>query len=136
MRERQRDYELMFVISPLRSGEEEINATISRVQQSITSSGGEIASVDQSAPWGRRKLAYPIFKYAEGEPSRRPFNEGYYVLLRFQIGTEQINEFERQLKLNDAVIRYLITLIDHRGEDVPVAINAVEADRQDADESN
>lgn len=116
MRERLRDYELMIVISPLRSSEEDVNATLTRIQQSLASVGGELTSSDFSAPWGRRKMAYPIRRYAEGEASRRSFNEGFYVLLRFTLATAQITEFERQLKLNDAVIRYLITLVDQRGQ--------------------
>ena len=40
---------------------------IARVHQAITTAGGEVTSTDQSAPWGRRKFAYPIREYAEGE---------------------------------------------------------------------
>lgn len=135
MRERQRDYELMFIVSPLRNGEEEINATISRVEQSITSLEGEIISTDHSAPWGRRKLAYPIRLYAEGEASRRAVNEGYYVLLRMKLATAQIDEFERQLKLNDAVMRYLITLVDYRDQAVP-AVSTVVDEEEDENTSD
>lgn len=129
MRERQRDYELMFIISPLRTSEEDLNATITRVQQGLAGIGGEVSSVEQTAPWGRRKLAYPIRRYAEGEASRRSFNEGYYVLMRFSLPTTQIDEFDRLLKLNDPVIRHMITLVDHRGQsatgDSSVAISRI-----------
>lgn len=110
MRERRRDYELLFIISPLRSSEEDITTTINRVRQAITAAGGEVSSVDQSAPWGRRKFAYPIREYAEGEPSRRSFTEGFYVLCNFSLGTSQLGVVERSLKLNDAVLRYMLTL--------------------------
>jgi len=116
MRERRRDYELMFIISPLRSSEEDITTAINRVHQSISAASGEIASTDQSAPWGRRKFAYPIREYAEGEASRRAFNEGYYVLCHFNLPAARIPEIERSLKLNDAVLRYLLTLVDTRGQ--------------------
>ncbi len=89
MRERRRDYEMLFIISPLRSSEEEIAGAINRVRQAITAAGGEVTNVDQSAPWGRRKFAYPIREYAEGEASRRPFNEGYYVLCHFSLPTSK-----------------------------------------------
>jgi small subunit ribosomal protein S6 len=36
MRERRRDYELMFIISPLRASEEEVSTQIERLSQSIT----------------------------------------------------------------------------------------------------
>jgi small subunit ribosomal protein S6 len=119
MRERRRDYELLFIISPLRSSEEEITTAINRVRQTITAAGGEVTNVDQSAPWGRRKFAYPIREYAEGEASRRPFNEGFYVLCHFNLSTSQIPAIERALKLNDAVLRYLLTLVDARSQVAP-----------------
>ena len=139
MRERRRDYELLFIISPLRSSEEEITTAINRVRQSITAAGGEVTSVDQSAPWGRRKFAYPIREYAEGEASRRPFNEGFYVLCHFNLSTSQIPPIERALKLNDAVLRYLLTLVDARGQLAPrasavaVGASAGDEDIDDAD---
>jgi small subunit ribosomal protein S6 len=119
MRERRRDYELMFIVSPLRSSEEDINTTIARVHQAITAAGGEVTNTDQSAPWGRRKFAYPIREYAEGEASRRAFNEGHYVLSQFNLATARIPDVERSLKLNDAVLRYLLTLIETRNQTAP-----------------
>lgn len=124
MRERRREYELMYIISPLRSGEEEISATISRVSQAITSMGGEVISISQTSPWGRRKFAYAIREYAEGEASRRVFNEGYYVLAHCKLLTTQIPELDRALKLNDAVLRHMLTLVDTRGQAPVVAASA------------
>ena len=116
MRERRRDYELMFIISPLRSSEEDITTSIGRVHQAITAAGGEVVNTDQGAPWGRRKFAYPIREYAEGEASRRAFTEGFYVLCHFSLPAARIPDLERSLKLNDAVLRYLLTLVDARGQ--------------------
>jgi small subunit ribosomal protein S6 len=126
MRERRRDYELLFIVSPLRSSEDEIANTVSRVRQAIASAGGEMTDVDQSPPWGRRKFAYPIREYAEGEASRRPFNEGFYVLCHFNLASTRIPEIERALKLNDSVLRYLLTLVDARmlGKPRPVPVSA------------
>jgi small subunit ribosomal protein S6 len=45
MRDRKRDYELLFIVSPLRSSEEEIAATVERVSQSIAAVGGSSNSV-------------------------------------------------------------------------------------------
>jgi small subunit ribosomal protein S6 len=119
MRERRRDYELMFIISPLRSSEEEITATITRVHQAITAGGGEVTATEHTPPWGRRKFAYPIRDYAEGEASRRAFNEGYYVLTHFSLPVLKLPDLERTLKLSDAVLRYLLTLIEHKGQVTP-----------------
>jgi small subunit ribosomal protein S6 len=141
MRERRRDYELMFIISPLRSSEEDITTAISRVHQAITAAGGTVSDTDQGPPWGRRKFAYPIREYAEGEASRRAFSEGFYVLSHFNLPAAGIPDVERSLKLNDAVLRYLLTLVDARGQALPasstVAIGAEtqdEADDEDEDE--
>jgi small subunit ribosomal protein S6 len=125
MRERRRDYELLFIVSPLRSSEEEIASTINRVRLAITNAGGEVTDVDQSPPWGRRKFAYPIREYAEGEASRRPFNEGNYVLCHFNLASTRIPEIERALKLNDTVLRYLLTLIDPRMQSAPLSAAAI-----------
>ena len=121
MRERRRDYELLFIVSPLRTSEEDISNAINRVRQAVAGAGGEVTAVDQSPPWGRRKFAYPIREYAEGEASRRPFNEGHYVLCHFNLASTRIPDIERALKLNDSVLRYLLTLIDARSQVAPQA---------------
>jgi small subunit ribosomal protein S6 len=53
--------------------------------------------------WGRRQLAYPI-------GSRE---NGYYVVARFAADPTVLPEYERALKLDDGVVRYLITLHEH-----------------------
>ncbi len=53
--------------------------------------------------WGRRQLAYSI----------GPRESGYYVLSRFEIEPTVLPEYERALKLDDGVIRYLVTLHEH-----------------------
>jgi small subunit ribosomal protein S6 len=121
MRDRKRDYELLFIVSPLRSSEEEIAATVERVSQSIAAVGGSSNSVQQTAPWGRRKFAYPMREYAEGEASRRVFNEGYYVLVNCTLPTMQIRELERVLKLNDSILRYMLTNVEVRPAVAPAA---------------
>ena len=53
--------------------------------------------------WGRRQLAYPI----------GPRETGYYTVARFEAEPAALPEFERALKLDDGVVRYLITLHEH-----------------------
>lgn len=124
MRERRRDYELMLIISPLHSGEEEVAAILDRLTQSVSSLGGELVDFNHSAPWGRRKFAYPIRAYSEGEASRRVFTEGFYVLVHFKLPTDQITEFERPLKLADAILRYMLTSAEPTGERAAVPAGA------------
>jgi small subunit ribosomal protein S6 len=127
VRERRRNYELMIIISPLHANEEGINATIDRLSQSITGSGGEISGVNQAPPWGRRKLAYPIREYASGEASRRNFTEGYYVLFTFSLSASKVGDVERTLKLTDSVMRHLITVVEQRGSSEEASTEDAEA---------
>jgi small subunit ribosomal protein S6 len=53
--------------------------------------------------WGRRQLAYKIGRH----------ENGYYIVARFAADPSTLPEFERALKLDDGVIRYLITLYEH-----------------------
>jgi small subunit ribosomal protein S6 len=114
MRDRKRDYDLLFIVSPMRSSEDEIAATIERVSQQIATVGGSVNGVQQTSPWGRRKFAYPLREYAEGEASRRVFNEGYYVLVNCSLPTAQIRELERVFKLNESILRYMMTQTEPR----------------------
>ncbi len=52
--------------------------------------------------WGRRQLAYPIGRK----------EQGYYVVARFTADGKALPEFERALKLDDGIVRYLLTLHD------------------------
>ena len=89
-----RNYELAFIIGP-NTDDEGATDVINRVSQFVKTGDGEVASVDV---WGRRKLAYPINNYREGT----------YVLLQAQIPPSSIVELERNLKLSEEVIRYLL----------------------------
>jgi small subunit ribosomal protein S6 len=62
-----------------------------------TDIGGEITAVDH---WGARQLAYPIKKE----------KSGYFVVAQFKTEPVSLPEFERLLKLDDQVLRYLVVL--------------------------
>ena len=53
--------------------------------------------------WGRRQLAYSI----------GPRENGYYAVVRFEAEPAALPEYERALKLDEGVVRYLITLHEH-----------------------
>jgi len=91
-------YELIFIVKP-DLGEEVGKAATEKLTGVVEESKGEVVTVEE---WGKRKLAYPIEKC----------NEGNYVYLRFTAPPTAINEMERQLKLNEQVIRYLTVKID------------------------
>lgn len=52
--------------------------------------------------WGRRQLAYPIGRK----------EQGYYVVARFSAEGTALPEYERALRLDDGLVRYLLTLHD------------------------
>jgi small subunit ribosomal protein S6 len=62
--------------------------------------GSELMVVDL---WGGRQLAYKI----------GPRESGYYVVARFGVDPKVLPEFERALRLDDGIVRYLITLHEH-----------------------
>ena len=69
----------------------------------ITANGGEIEKVDET--WGKRRLAYAIdYK-----------TEGWYVLVNFQASPELPRELERNLQINENILRYLVVkLVEKR----------------------
>jgi small subunit ribosomal protein S6 len=90
-----RDYELVFIIAPVVEDEKDIKDVVDKVGTWIQADGGEVTKVDI---WGQRQLAYPIQR----------FTEGTYVLMNAQLKPNALNELERNLKLDTAVIRYLL----------------------------
>jgi len=89
-----RDYELVVIVSP-EVIDEKISNVVDKVTGFITSKGGNVTEVSQ---WGRRKLAYPIGQYLEGN----------YVLTRFKLEPKLTKEIKTNLHLSNEVIRHLL----------------------------
>jgi small subunit ribosomal protein S6 len=100
-----RDYEMMLIVAPTVS-EEGLPAVIERVSGYIANQGGTVDSTVNENPWGRRRLAYPI----------NDFRDAFYVLYRFHAAAESIVEIEREIKLDEQVIRYLVVRYDEMTE--------------------
>lgn len=96
-----RKYELMIVVAPT-VGEDGLPAVVERVSNYVTEKGGEIESVNHDSPWGRRRLAYEI----------QNFQDAFYVLYYFHIEPRFIDEIERDLRLEEVVIRHLLVRYD------------------------
>ena len=90
-----RRYELMLVLKP-DAPDERASAVIDRTTRYVVASGGQIVKV---APWGRRRLAYPIDRHREGS----------YHIVVFESPAEAILELERSLQITEEVIRFLVT---------------------------
>jgi small subunit ribosomal protein S6 len=97
-----RDYELMVIFHPELS-EEDLVSEGGKVEEHITGVSGTISLVNREAPWGRRRLAYPI------RHGGRDIRDGVYVLYYFSAESGHIEEIEREIKLQDRIIRYLLT---------------------------
>jgi small subunit ribosomal protein S6 len=89
-----RDYELVYIIRP-NVAEEVLTSLNDRVQSWIGEIGGEVQKVN---PWGRRRLAYPI----------RDFREGLYVQVNFRAAPRSLKPIDRNMKLTEDVIRYMM----------------------------
>jgi small subunit ribosomal protein S6 len=110
-------YEIVYIFDPALD-EDGVNARLEKHHGTITGAGGEIVMVDH---WGARQLAYPVAKQ----------RMGYYVVAHLNAGADALPEFERQLKLDESVLRYLLVL--NEGE--PTTGLSLVADRPDTGES-
>lgn len=89
-----RDYELVFIVTP--EFDEAATADIvDKVKSWITESGGTIESVEE---WGRQKLAYLI----------RNHKEGQYYLFNIILEPSTVATLERNFRLQESVLRFLI----------------------------
>ncbi len=93
-----RNYESLYIVHPDVAGEE-LTALVEKFQAVLTEQGAEIHKLDN---WGVRKLAYPI-KKAE---------RGCYVQTFFRAEPQIIAEFERRLRLDEKVLRFLTLKLD------------------------
>ena len=86
-----RHYELMVILDP-ELEERTIAPSLDRFLTVITKAGGSVGKVDI---WGRRRLAYEIAKKAEG----------IYAVVDFTASPATAKELDRQLGLNEVVLR-------------------------------
>jgi len=93
-----RRYELMLVIRP-DVADDKSQALIDRTTRGIVAAGGHIVKV---APWGRRRLAYPIDRHREGS---------YHIIL-FEAPSDSIVALEHTLLITEEVLRHLVTRAD------------------------
>jgi len=98
-------YEMIYIID---TGLEETarKELIEKVSALISANGGEIEKVDET--WGKRRLAYAIdYK-----------TEGWYVLVTFKAPAELPRELERNLQINENVLRYLVVKLEEKRSSV------------------
>ncbi len=93
-----RNYELTVVV-PSEVADNDVNTVLQTIQGWIEAGAGTIAEVNN---WGRRQLAYPI-----GDS-----REGTYVLIKADLEPASVPEIERNLKLSQQILRYLLIRAD------------------------
>src|SRR6478735_9315862 len=86
-----RPYELMVIIDP-EVEERTVEPSLQKFLNVITNDGGTIEKVDI---WGRRRLAYEIQKKSEG----------IYAVVNFTAEPATAKELDRQLSLNETIMR-------------------------------
>jgi small subunit ribosomal protein S6 len=89
-------YEIVYIFrSSLAS--EELESKLEKFHSLLTRDAGQISAVEH---WGKRQLAYPVDKERNGN----------YVVAQFETEPDSLPDFERILKLDDQILRYLIVL--------------------------
>ena len=93
-------YEILVIFDP-RPADEEIAALLVKLQEHLKALGAEVGNAES---WGKRRLAYEIRKQREGT----------YAVIECSAEPVVIKEFERQLGLNEQVLRFLSTRVPVR----------------------
>ena len=93
-----KNYEAMFIVRP-DSNQEELDKMVKTIEKIITSNKGKI---NDSLNWGKRQLSYKIGNYTEGA----------YQLVHFQIEPAAVKRLKESYRLNDDIVRVLITKIE------------------------
>ncbi|MBC8532048.1 30S ribosomal protein S6 [Gehongia tenuis] len=90
-------YEVMYIIQSM--DEEATKAMVEKFSKLVTDNGGTVDNIDE---WGKRRLAYPI----------NDLNEGYYVLMNFSSSPDFPTELERNFKITDGILRYMVIRVE------------------------
>ena len=93
-----RRYELVYIFDSTLE-EPQVNERLERFHSLIKTPDAP-EPVTSASHWGKRTLAYPI----KGKDA------GYYVVEQFDTSPDLLSELERALKLDEAVLRYLLVL--------------------------
>ena len=116
-------YEVVYILDPALE-EGAVTSKLEKLHDLATAHGGEVSAIDH---WGTRQLAYPINK----------LTSGYYVVAHFTAAPEALPEYERLLKLDLEVMRYLIVINEGEptgGDSIMGEARAVPAGTRDDDD--
>ena len=80
-------------------GASQVSSLVSSLSETIASNGGEVVRVDN---WGLKNLAYRIKKN----------RKGHYVILNIAAPASAIAEYERVMRVNEDIIRYMTIKVE------------------------
>lgn len=106
-----REYETIYILNPDTTNDK-VGEVNDRVKGIIEERGGKVIKVDN---WGKRRLSYEIAKQ----------RKGIYLYWQYLGNPDIVNEFERNMRMLDSVIRYLTVRVD---EDVDPNARPTELD--------
>jgi len=109
-----RQYEVVYIFDSTLE-EAAINERLTRFHSLIQQPGVDAPQVNH---WGKRTLAYPVKKH----------ETGYYVVAKFDADPTVLPEFERAIKLDDGVLRFLVVVSEGAQ---PVPVTAGKSDEED-----
>lgn len=93
-----RKYESFFILDP--DLPEDAHQSVGEKMRGVVESGG--GTIVSYVPWGKKKLAYPVKKKTYG----------YYVLMEFASGSDLIAELERNMRLDERVLKFITVKLD------------------------
>lgn len=123
-------YEMTYILNPVLD-DERFKELVDFVNEQIEKNGGSVIDTDE---WGVKQLAYPIEKK----------NSGYYVNLYFEAPNSTIEPVERNMRINDDIMRYLTLKYDAKMKrhyelkkkgDLPVIFEDLEEQEDDSDDN-
>jgi small subunit ribosomal protein S6 len=108
-------YEVMFIVRP-DVVEEEVDKLIAGFSTTVTNGGGNVKSTEKM---GRRKLAYLVRKFADGN----------YILMTIEANGAVVAELERRLRVSEPVIKFITVRMDEEEKRL-AKIKAIRATRR------
>lgn len=115
-------YEIVYIFDATLD-EDGVNKKLDKFHPLVLGKNGEVAEVDH---WGVRQMAYPVKKHGSG----------YYAVAQVRAETDGLPEFERVLRLDVELLRYLIVLNEGEPTTGHSLLGATPPSRADKDEKD
>ncbi len=115
-------YEIVYIFDATLD-EDSVNKKLEKFHPLVVGKIGEVVAVDH---WGTRQMAYPVRKQ----------NSGFYVVAQVRAEVDGLPEFERVLRLDAELLRYLIVLNEGEPTTGHSLLGAAPPSRADADDDD